>query len=78
MAIAIAFYDGDVYSHLFGVGSRTQENMPRVFPGFPEYSTLYLRIASTVPGYRMPYQLPPLPPRDIETIRKWIQDGALR
>ncbi len=71
------WYDGDVYSHLVGVGSRTQEPIPLVFPGFPEYSELYLRVSSTNPLYFMPYMQPHLPTNDVETIRKWIQDGAL-
>jgi len=74
----IFFYDGDVYSNLIGIGAKTQENVPRVFPGFPEFSHLYGSVSSTDSAYRMPYQRPPLSPSEIEIIRKWIEDGALR
>jgi hypothetical protein len=53
---------------------------PLVIPGKPLESRLYLVIHSTNPGIRMP---PPGtgidPPNDhaIETIRAWIEEGAL-
>jgi len=63
-----------------GVSDWTEEDVPRVMPGFPEFSTLYKRIASTDPLYRMP-AAPlgvPLPASTIHAIKYWIETGALQ
>ncbi|WP_191906983.1 c-type cytochrome domain-containing protein [Adhaeribacter soli] len=47
-----------------------------VRPGDPEGSDLYERITETDSRKRMPYNRPPLSAANIETIRKWIAQGA--
>ena len=49
-----------------------------VVPGKPQESELYLRVSSDKPDYRMP---PPsaekqLTPKDVELLRRWIEQGA--
>ena len=48
---------------------------PVIAPGMPEQSELYKRVTGTSDP-RMPFNLPPLAQRDIETIRIWITEGA--
>ncbi len=51
------------------------ERGPVVVPGDPEASELYRRITgASQPS--MPLGQPPLPPQEIETIRRWIAEGA--
>ncbi len=50
-----------------------------VEPGKPEHSELYARISNTEPTRRMPpaaFGHDPLPARDVDTIRRWIEGGA--
>ena len=52
-------------------------NGPVVFPRISSESTLYLSVVGKAPGMgRMPFSNEPLPERDAETIREWIDDGA--
>ena len=48
-----------------------------VVPGNPDASELYKRLlGSTENGAQMPLGQPPLPDQSIDTIRRWILDGA--
>jgi hypothetical protein len=47
-----------------------------VVPGEPETSRLYQLLTSKVEPLRMPKSDDPLPPAQIELIRKWIAEGA--
>ncbi len=47
-----------------------------IIPGDPEHSELMRRITATDPEVRMPYKEDPLTPDEIETLRKWIKEGA--
>lgn len=69
----------DPWARLVGVTSN-QSALKLVEPGSPEKSYLYLKLLSTQEsaggsGLRMPPQQP-LPAADLETIRRWIQQGA--
>ena len=48
-----------------------------LIPGNPDNSIFYQRLIETAAEKRMPLGQPPLPPAAIETIRQWIQAGAL-
>ncbi|HUG91630.1 MAG TPA: PSD1 and planctomycete cytochrome C domain-containing protein [Planctomycetaceae bacterium] len=48
-----------------------------VVPGKPEGSELLRRVASNDAADRMPADGEPLSPREIETIRQWIAEGAV-
>jgi hypothetical protein len=45
-------------------------------PGSGEASLLYQRLVSDDPDFRMPYYSDPLTEAQIETIRRWIDEGA--
>jgi Protein of unknown function (DUF1553)/Protein of unknown function (DUF1549)/Planctomycete cytochrome C len=47
-----------------------------IVPGDPDESELIARVTSKDPESRMPYHAPPLPPKQIELLRKWIKQGA--
>lgn len=47
-----------------------------IVPGDPDASELILRLTSNDPETRMPYHARPLPPEQIELIRRWIKEGA--
>ena len=47
-----------------------------IIPGDPEHSEMIRRILSKDPEERMPYKEEPLDPRDVETLTKWIKQGA--
>jgi hypothetical protein len=47
-----------------------------IIPGDPAHSEMIRRITSTDPEVRMPYKEPPLPPEEVEILRRWIQEGA--
>jgi len=50
---------------------------PVVIPGSAESSTLYRLVAGKVdPSIRMPHGKEPLKPEEIETIRRWVEQGA--
>jgi hypothetical protein len=70
----------DPWTQLVGIAS-TQSPLKRVEPGSPEQSYLYLKLIGTQEqvggsGLRMPFQQEALGPGDLETIRKWIEQGA--
>lgn len=47
-----------------------------IVPGKPDESELIARITSKDPDARMPYHAPPLPPQQIDLLRRWIKQGA--
>jgi hypothetical protein len=47
-----------------------------IVPGKPDDSELIARITSSDPDVRMPYHAAPLPPQQIELLRRWIKQGA--
>jgi hypothetical protein len=47
-----------------------------IVPGHPDESELIARLTSSDPEARMPYHAPPLPPQQIELLRRWIKEGA--
>jgi hypothetical protein len=68
------------WAALVGVAS-TESPLKFVEPGSAEKSYLYLKLLGTQQqvggsGLRMPFQQDPLDPRDLETIRTWIEQGA--
>ncbi len=76
------------YANLVNVKSYYQSqnsSYVRVKPGYPDSSILFLKISMNVPklpsGYNMgtymPQNRPKIDPTLLETIRKWILDGAL-
>jgi hypothetical protein len=65
---------------LVGAAS-TESPLKLVEPGSPEKSYLYAKLLGTQQqvggsGQRMPFQQDPLDAGDLETIRKWIEQGA--
>ena len=56
-----------------GIG---KSGRPTIVPGKPDASELMARVTSTDPDARMPYHAPPLPPDQIELLRRWIKEGA--
>jgi hypothetical protein len=70
----------DPWTQLVGVAS-TESPLKRVESGSPEKSYLYVKLIGTQEqvggsGLRMPFQQDALGPADLETIRKWIEQGA--
>ncbi|MBL9126241.1 MAG: DUF1549 domain-containing protein, partial [Verrucomicrobiales bacterium] len=61
-----------------GLLAATSKRSPAVVPGKPEESPLYKRIVTSDPDDVMPPpdSHKPLSPAQIETLRKWIADGA--
>jgi mono/diheme cytochrome c family protein len=49
---------------------------PVLVPGDPKESTLYTKLVDPDPIHRMPKDADPLPPGEIEAIRRWIESGA--
>jgi len=47
-----------------------------VVPGKPEMSALIQRVSSTEEGERMPPEGKPLTPEQIETLKRWVTEGA--
>ena len=47
-----------------------------IVPGSPDTSEMMARITASDPDVRMPYHAAPLPPAQIELIRRWIKQGA--
>jgi hypothetical protein len=47
-----------------------------IVPGKPDESELIARVTSSDPDARMPYHAPPLPPQQIDVLRRWIKQGA--
>jgi hypothetical protein len=72
----------DAWAQLVGVRS-TQSPLKRVEPGAPDKSYLYLKVLGTQldaggSGLRMPFQQDPLSPAELELLRKWIEQGAVK
>jgi hypothetical protein len=74
---------GRSYEDLVGIRALEDPTLYRVVAGDPERSFLYLKLGGAAPvadipaiGTRMPPRAPPIPEEDMETIRKWIEDGA--
>ncbi len=56
---------------------RGGDSGPAILPGDPARSLLLQVIDGTHAGIeRMPYRKPPLPSLDVETLRRWITEGA--
>ncbi len=49
---------------------------PTVVPGSPRTSELMARVTARDPEVRMPYHEPALEPREIELLKRWIEQGA--
>lgn len=69
------------YEFIVDVDSVEVAGMKRVAPGDPEASYLFHKIAGTHldvggSGVRMPFHQGPLPEKDIEAFKLWIQQGA--
>jgi hypothetical protein len=64
----IPWYDSDIYGNLVAGGdaaawpgpSSWYEGMPRVMPGFPEFSEMWSCLISTDSNFRCPYMRPAL------------------
>ena len=76
---------GSSYDSMVNVPSTEQPSILRVKPGEPDNSYLVIKIDDNVPdvssrrsGDRMPRGRPPLTPGEIDIIRQWIAEGALR
>jgi hypothetical protein len=70
----------DAWSEMVGVPSK-QSPLLQVEPGSPDKSYLYIKLIDSGEsvggsGQLMPIQQPPLDPKQIETIRLWIEQGA--
>lgn len=80
------------YANLVGVLVTSQSMAPgwkRVVPSLPDSSVIYFKVSAPSPSpvrlpggrsylNRMPLDLPPISNADIELIKKWIQDGAVK
>jgi len=67
------------YGLLVGVASSEQPGTVRVDPGDPDGSYLIQKLEGTAAvGNRMPLNQAPLTQAQIDVIRQWITDGALR
>jgi mono/diheme cytochrome c family protein len=76
----LALHPKGGYANLVGVKS-TQSPLLRVTPGSPEDSYLYRKLVGTQvaaggTGERMPFGESQLSNEQIDTIRRWIEDGA--
>jgi hypothetical protein len=72
----------DAWARVVGIPS-DQSPLPLVDPGAPDNSYLYIKLIDSGEsvggsGRLMPIQQPPLDPGQIETIRLWIEQGALQ
>lgn len=72
----------DAWAQLVGVPS-TQAPLKRVEPGAPDKSYLYLKLLGKQAeaggsGLQMPFQQDALSPAELELLRKWIQQGAVK
>jgi len=69
---------GEAYANIVGVPSHEVSKYFRVDPLYPDSSYLYLKITGSplISGVRMPYNKQALAQSDIQTIEKWIAQGA--
>lgn len=69
---------GKAYSHLVNVASQEVPQLKRVAPGKPDQSYLVMKLEGSggIQGSQMPLGGPPLSQETINTIKKWISDGA--
>jgi hypothetical protein len=65
-------YDLTCYANTMGPG---KDSVANVLPGNADSSTLYCRVAGTVPP-QMPKDRPPLNAAQLSTIKNWINQGA--
>lgn len=71
--------EANSFALLVGVASGNEPSLLRVDPGNPDDSYLIRKLEGTQSvGARMPLGGPFLPQADIDVIRQWIIDGALR
>ena len=77
--------EGASYDSIFETASLERPDLLLVNPGEPDLSYLVIKIDDRVPdvsslraGDKMPPNLPPVPLADIDIIRQWIVEGALR
>jgi len=66
---------GIALDQLASIRQGARQGQPLVTPGQPEKSLLYLCLVTTDVKKRMPLEADPLPPQEIETIRRWIAAG---
>lgn len=77
--IPMLLSEGDSHAAVTGVASDVDDTLTLVVPGDPDASYFLEKIVSDAParGARMPLFSGPLDDREVETIRVWIQEGAL-
>ncbi len=70
---------GQAYNNIVNVKSYEVPSYVRVKPFSSDSSYLYMKItgASGISGAQMPYGKAPLQSSDIQTIKNWIDQGAL-
>jgi hypothetical protein len=56
--------------------AKTESGKPAIIPGDPDHSDFMRRLTTHDPEDRMPYHDKPLDEKEIETLRKWISEGA--
>lgn len=67
------------FALLVGVASTQEPSLLRVEPSNPDQSYLIQKLEGTAgTGGQMPLGTSPLPQSDIDVVRQWITDGALR
>ena len=64
------------YENLVNVASMGRPELDRVEPGDVNNSYLWLRVAGTAAGRRMPQGFAPLNKTDLTNIGNWIKNGA--
>ncbi len=66
------------FSLLFRVDAlaKNKSGKPAIVPGDPDHSEMIRRLTLNDPDERMPYKHDPLSKEEIETLRKWIKQGA--
>ena len=66
------------FSLLFRVDAlaKNKSGKPAIIPGDPDHSEMIRRLTISDPDERMPYKHDPLSKEEIETLRKWIKQGA--
>ena len=56
--------------------ANNKSGKPAIIPGDPEHSEMIRRLTLNDPEERMPYKHDPLSKDEIETLRRWIKQGA--